>query len=282
MRLKKMIQILSTGLSALSVLLLLQHAFLISDYSETIKHMLRYYDTLIGVCFGWLSPVSEWFVQLFSKIFDWKLKLFPHWKHVFVILWLYFISSSRMIFTRSKSWLITLTGIVGGAVIALVSAAIAGSVYPNEKKDYLLIALFPILGVVLFEICISCAKSQHDKKKGVKFSKTFFKGFKNYVLPAILLGSIALYYTTKLPSFDPNSFIINAGLVGLGFFIILLSSYWFIHSIIKSIIDREDGELFKDRVFRSGGFQLSRIVFNTIIAVTFLLLTNAGLSFVGL
>lgn len=282
MRLKKMIQISSTGLSALSVLLLLQHAFLISDYSETIKHIIRYYDTLIGVCFGWLSPISEWFVNLFSKIFEWKLELFSHWKHVFVLLWLYFISSSKMIYTRSKSWLITLTGVVGGAFIALLSAAIAGAVYPTEKNDFLIIAFFPILGVVLFEICISCAKSQHDKKKGVKFSKTFFKGFKNYILPVILLGSIAVYYTTKLPSLDPNSFIINAGLVGLGFFIILLSFYWFIHSIIKSIKDREDGEMFKDRLFRSGGFQLSKIVFNTIIAVSFLLLTNAGLSMVGL
>ncbi len=281
MRLKTLMQISSTGLSALSVLLLLQHAFLISEYSATIIHILKYYDTLIGVCFGWLAPIIKWFIRIFSGIFDWKLSLFPHWKHVYVILWLYFIASSRMIFKRSKSWLITSTGIIGGAIIAFISSAVAGSIMPSVINDFLMIALLPIIGVVFFEVCISCAKAIVDKKRGGDFSKTFFKGFINYILPSILLGAIAIVFTLKLPYFDPNSFIINAGLVGLGFFIIILSTYWFLHSIIKSIIDRED-ERFIDRALRSGGIQLSRTVFNTVIAVIFLLLMNAGLSMVGL
>ena len=85
--------ILGTLFSSLSVVLLIKHGLELKEFSSVVTIVLVYYENLISVCFGWLAPVAGWVLRKITSVFDLNLSLLDYWKHIFVVMWLYFLSS---------------------------------------------------------------------------------------------------------------------------------------------------------------------------------------------
>ncbi|MBU1667485.1 hypothetical protein KKC13_03645 [bacterium] len=280
MRTIKLLNLLGTYLGALSILLLIRYAINIGDFGTTFKIILNYYDKLIGVTINWMFPLAVELLKKIEEYFHLKLTLLPQWKHVFVIIWLYFIASSKMIWRRTSNKFLTIFGIIWGAICALFASIMSGAVQPSSDNDIVLMILLSVLWVVIFEIGITLAKTLEGLIITGKGSARIRKGLLNYIFPAMLIGVFSAWAAIKLAT--TFSMILNSGLVGIGIYILLLSFYWFLRACVNSMTDRKIGESYIERFLRAGGTELSTSVFRTIIIVSIFVLMNAGLSMVGL
>jgi hypothetical protein len=145
--------VLGVAASMLSVVLLIRHGFEIG-FVTPLRIMLEFYNQWAEFLFGWTEPfVKNWLAELrsFLKI---DLHLYPHWKHVFIPMWLYFSANVRGELKKGRKYL-AVANVIWGFVLALVSSFAAGTVDLNNPN--LLYLVFPMIGLLLHDFIISFA-----------------------------------------------------------------------------------------------------------------------------
>ena len=101
--------------------------------------------------FGWAEPYL-------GDLFRWcglDLRIYPHWKHVLVLMCLYFGVVTKVIWPsfksrRERELLVVLTA--WGALIAVGASLAAGGVALRDGRSNGLMAVFPLVGFVLYQL----------------------------------------------------------------------------------------------------------------------------------
>ena len=93
---------------------------------DTLLLVLRGYETVLTFFLGWLKPTIEWVGQFIG----WKVVLHPHWRHVLVLLGLYFMAGASVEREehkqgRTSSWKFRLAL---GVSIAFVTSILVGAI----------------------------------------------------------------------------------------------------------------------------------------------------------
>ena len=150
--------------AALSLVMLLKQAVVSGSFVAPLQIALHYYENSMQFFFGWAELYLQAIIAYLIGWTGWKVKLFPHWKYVLVLMWLYFGSltsvywrkfifrrdGNKLIFQRAW-WILIATTALAGFIGLGVSVA-AGTVAPDNRKTNVLIPTFLAVGALLYQM----------------------------------------------------------------------------------------------------------------------------------
>ncbi len=265
---------LSWLVSTISIVMLLRHGFSI-DLSSLAQTMLDSYEAVSRVMFGWAEPMIQSVLVELRRLVDWDMQLYSHWKHVFVLLMIYFGVDTRTLSgIRGQRW--PLLQAVVGSVIAVIAAIVAGCVPVSSDQstvsNNLLLASAPLLGMsaFLFISCVVLASS--SRKTWLPFLKRLADNGTRLIqaIVALLLGGGLLAYSHAVPIDRATSpwlglVLVAGAILGLG-----------LSFVVAAKLTSPD-DLLRVRHGRIGVYVLA-----VFAGVLMFLFTNAALKFAGL
>src|SRR5262245_15945451 len=81
-------------LGMLSIVTLIRHGFNYG-FGPALHLVLEYYEKIMGVLFGWAEPYITARLAALRDLMGWELVLYPHWKHIFLLMMIYFSARLR-------------------------------------------------------------------------------------------------------------------------------------------------------------------------------------------
>jgi hypothetical protein len=276
------LSLLGIACAGLSVAALAQRAFLFG-LAEAMRVVMDFYDSLLEQAFGWAEPFIQ---NLLDGIQIWAafdLHLHDHWKHVFVLIGVYFFrdvsETIRIGRPTSAAFLAAI-----GLPIALGAAIGAGAIASREGVYWaqFWIAAVPVLGVTLYDFLkllqyTFFLRPWVAKHTGEQYEEMlpYFLHRVHYVarIPPFGLGVAALGAFAPLP---------NAGLATLLFLVAFLTLYWLRTGALRVSKVRKPQETWWQAFYGTGPGLLGTAMAGVLISAVLFLLANAGLELAGL
>lgn len=266
----------------LSVVMLIKHGF---DYGfvAPLQLVLDFYEQALHVLFGWAEP---WIRAQVAAIAAWlglNLTLYPHWKHIFVLMMVWFGADARVIWTanlRGSSIFYLSIGVFGALAASAVAGLVpveAGGASPIARA---LIVAPPIVGFLVYETLRSAWSAIWGRYVAggwwAQFAHDLGVGLFVLVVGAAALG-LALV-ADQVPFLSEAT---NPALVILGAAVIVLAIYWLWWgtSFVKSRLPR--GTLV-ERIRLSGSASVGFAMLSAFAGCAAFLAFNAGLKLAGL
>src|SRR5437899_2016176 len=83
---------------SLSVVSLVKHGLEMGSFFAPIQLMLDYYEATIYSLLGWWAePILVRILSYIQRLFSWNLKLDVSWRHIFVLMMLFFGAFARQL-----------------------------------------------------------------------------------------------------------------------------------------------------------------------------------------
>lgn len=274
---------LSLLISSLALLMLIIDTF---DFgiSKPILLVLQYYNSLLNFLLGWLTPYITSILTYINNFIWWKLELGEHWKHIFVLLWIYFVTNASTNWGLNRKWYATLT-LIWGLQAALISSVIAATL-PLQGVFSIIAALSPILGIIYFEFGRSafCAifmisTPAFDAKDKLRVD-IFNYYFKTYGAPVFLssVPILIILHVTNLKVLNEIKIVEISVLLCT----VSLATIWIGRAAWLGLFDRVANETFLLRYKRSGSSIFGHSILLSIAGMLCLLILNAAFKSVGL
>lgn len=274
-------------LGALSVLALIQYGF---DYGfgPTFKLLLTYYENLTHAVIGWWAePIIKVWLADASNYFGINLELYPHWKHVFILMGVYFfrdVSNSYQAGDRANAFFYLICGLI----LSITAAVGAGTVPASENNvtSNFLIAIAPISSMLLFDLISTIWRAvwrdesytqltpPNSKKRWDYFRVPFFHIVGRYVVAFTILS-----FSLQIPEIYSLE---NAGLFMLGVLIVVLSFYWIVLGMMHASFNSDPDASWWDTFRQSGSTGLGLSMLGVFFSALLFLTLNAGLQLYGL
>ena len=260
-------------------------------FGPTLQLLLDYYESLTQVLLGWAEPYLKDTLADLRDLVGWDLKLYPHWKHIFVLMMVYFsarLRSAWAVGERTSAAFLWVTGLVW----AFLSSVAAGSVpiMPGTRTTTsMLVAIFPVIGVFLFDLSENVwtsvlrrdvqAKLEGDEKftRLEVFRKLARKASLRFLVACFII--LMAVQIMELPVFKDVS---NPGLVVLGLLVIAMSFYWLYQGTLATPHRQRPGESWLQAYLRTGSTRVGLIILATVSGAILFVLINAGMKPLGL
>lgn len=134
----------------LSVVTLIKHGF---DYGFVVplEIVLDFYEQAMQALFGWAEPWIKEQLAALEAWFGWNPDLYPHWKHVLVLMGIYTSRMAAMFSGSTPTWLFRL---LWGLVISTVAGVLTGTIALSQGSMWanFNIAAIPILAGLLYDL----------------------------------------------------------------------------------------------------------------------------------
>jgi hypothetical protein len=154
---KLLLRALTIFLGVMSCMNLASRGFDFS-LSPFLEGLLDGYDKALLFLIGWAADLARDGLNAMSEYFDWRwnLVLHPHWRHIYILLQLYFLKDS-LNFAEIGLVQAKQASRYGGILIALVAAFCAGLVDPGTGayKNNLLIGAIAIGGFFAYALMMA-------------------------------------------------------------------------------------------------------------------------------
>src|SRR5215467_3195847 len=132
--------------SVLSIVFLLKQGFDLG-FVAPLQRVLDFYDWTTRLALGWAEPWIQEQLKPVSRWLGLELKLSASWRHVFVLMELYFGAHARANWNQGRPRFGLFTA-VWGLIVALIASTMAGAIALRDPNANLLFAGFPIFGLV--------------------------------------------------------------------------------------------------------------------------------------
>lgn len=220
---RKVIDNLGWIFGSLSLVLLAKQGFNFG-FITPLAHVLDFYEKSMRLLFGWAEPYL-------GDLFRWcglDLRIYPHWKHVLVLMCLYFGVVTKVIWPsfksrRERELLVVLTA--WGALIAVGASLAAGGVALRDGRSNGLMAVFPLVGFVLYQLGWVAFLATLGRQE--TWWNRYRAAARLYIGPGtigvIVVGLILGTLSDKLPF---SKALPNLGLALLFLLIVILAFYW--------------------------------------------------------
>ncbi len=267
----------------LSLVLLVRFAF-DTDFVSPLLVILEFYDSLVSLLLIWMDPFLSAVARRVSGIIGVDIQIASHWRHIFVLLWLYLTADAWANWSLGRKGFAVFS-IVWGGIVAFLISAVVGAIELEAASSRLITAV-GVAGIVAFEgVRIVWSVSLYSGANGTRagFSANSTERLKaiayylvNFLLPVILVGLLTIAVVGPLIDLwiDTRA----NGLLAFLCFVLLLSGYWMMRGAWIGLVDRGQDETWRSRFSRSGSSRLGIAVFQVIAGGIIYLLFNAGLS----
>ncbi len=254
-----------------------------SGLGSAFQLLLEYYDRVVGLVLGWATP----YIESGLARFGWNLSLYPQWKHILVLMCIYFLRNS-LISYGAKDRGIGHFELVWGVTVALVASIAAGTI-PLTSEDRIaqfLIAAIPVGGIWAYEIGDVAWRATFYRERAARIYHrptptwwAYFEGGLRGTTIRTLIGIVLLAVGLQVPAVQ------KLRVPGL----VLLSSLVFIQALnflrmglhdAKRI--RQPDESWRSAYWRTGVAKVGAAMLGVFLWVGVILISSAGLRFVGL
>jgi hypothetical protein len=183
-------------------------------------------DSIIGVALGWIEPELSRYLHLAGKNLGLDLRLYPHWRYAFLLLWLYFASLSTL-WWKAGGRGVAIFSLVWGFFVALIAGLSFGLVRiepgAHDLISNALLSAIPLAAYLVFAIGISAwAATFLDR------DQSWVEAVLSWLRPDLRLVTVAaaLLVPAALATEIPRVHDVpNSGLLFAGLLIVLLSLY---------------------------------------------------------
>ena len=161
-----MFRIIGIVAGILSLTVLFWKGFHIS-FGPLLLGMLQSFELEMGTGFGLVEPFIKAQLQQLHHILGWQAQLYPHWKHVFVLMWLWFGASARDIWQQNKKLGRSNNGAVVlgliGFVVAFAAGVMAGTVKLDGPISNMIMAAYAFVGFVVWQLCANAMQAIYTR-----------------------------------------------------------------------------------------------------------------------
>lgn len=272
---------LGSVFAALAIVALLREGFDLGLAAPLVA-ILNVYEQLTGAVF---DPIAT-LIKSLGNWLGFKIELFSHWKHVFLLMSLYFFAGVRVEILSGKQWVGIVVRVVLGFCLALATSVLLG-VNPLTTTDSLanfFAAAIPALATFLNDLALRGWRVcfQYSRISGW-FNRVppsrfeyFMQGARGILLRTIVCLAViivGLYLSSVIRFGSP-------GLVLLGFVILVHALNLIFLGVREIEWRRQEGDTVTAAFLRSRatliGLQMFSVVFDTFLFVA----VSAGLTFV--
>lgn len=278
--------ILGKILAVFSVVSLIKKAF-DKGFAYFFSVVIDYYNKLINALFGWADPFLASFVDYLNSIFELNLDLLSHWKHILVLLNIYFLRIASINFEYGYKKTGVFAGI-SGFIISFLASIIIGSISLNELNLLTVFKalLIPIFAIFLFDVLRQIWIATFSRIYIAGIYKTAPKSWWLFFKPNLFfcifqaLGSIIIAGLFLLIPFVKDSR--SPFLFSLGLLVICLSIYRVFLAIAEIPKLMTDDKSLITSFLRSSSAGVGLSMISLFFWLFIFLLLNAGLQFFGL
>jgi hypothetical protein len=235
---------------AFSLLALYQAGFDAPPFAPFLQLILDFDSEIKRYIFKSIEPLLTELTRRFNEWTGWRLELYPYWKHIVVLLWLYFGGGARLAW-RQNDKAGAIFRVVWGGLIAVPAGAAFGLV-PMESTAAaafaqeldrigvhvggrvglnLLSVLFPVTAIVAFALGIAAWVATHFDRRGQTWFATFIGHARTYPLMYAFVGFASVLVALMANSAPPLQSLIatlpNPGLLLLLALIVALAVFLF-------------------------------------------------------
>ena len=267
-------------LGILSVVMLAKYVVLHGDFVSPLQLMLDFYEKLTHAIFGWAEPLIDRILRPAREYLSLDLHLKPHWKHVFVLLWLYFGTYARVYWSKGEK-LSAAFSIPCGFVLALLASTLAGSINDETVASGAVVFFLPIAAMILFEYGISLFNWFFANIMGLEFRALMRFTFIQFALPQALIGAAIFSGLAAIITVYSLS-VTNIGLVGLAIYCFTIAVYWMLRALRRVWLMFGAGTDFRSRILQAPGTRIGLLMLATLLGGVLFVAANAGLVLLGL
>ena len=272
-----------TGILSISSLV---HMGLAINLAAPLYAVMAYYHSFLNVFLGWADAPLEQFISMIKHFVKIEINLDQNWKHIFVLMWLYFSSDAKTNWHLRRNF--SIFSILLGGIVAFISSIAYGTPSDNSIQGALAKAAIPIGGIFIWELVrdfwsakYTISTPSYDARG--KSRKQFLQYLVTvYALPVLAMGVVTLGATWYLAIEGIFTKTETISLFALGIYVILMGIYWLGRGCWLGFFDRRENETWSERRARSGSTHLGGIILTVIIGSVVFFTLNAGLSAVGL
>lgn len=265
----------------LSLVMLLKLGLVTGGYVGPLLIAVDYYEAWTHALTGWLEPYIQLALSGLQASFDLHLSLHPHWKHILLLMWLYFGADARTYWARRK-YGFSITTILWGGVVAFAASICSGVAPITAGSANRAIAAIPIGGVVIYELGIIVWKMLFFEKGATEIGEAFRSGLVRFLIPTLFIGLGTLAVGDFAKNAYGNQRPENQGLLILATFVVGLVVFRFLRGIWTATYDRDMNETWMHRFRRSGSTRIAGLMVSTLLGAAAYIALNAGLRLYGL
>jgi hypothetical protein len=256
---------------AVSIVMLAVHGFQVG-LVPALEPLVAFYEKTTQVVFGWAEP---WINSALASAREWigyNLTVHPHWKHVLVLLILYF--SRNVAITRTTRGLASaiVRAIWAVFVAVLTSVGVGVIALAHDFQSSALIALIPVAGVTLFDLGNDIWGATFFRSSDTGWWQHFFFESRLVFMRAVAATAIVVAGL----NWPPLMRMENPGLVLLGVLVVLFSFYWIWLGTLWPARNRS-GDQWRNTVGREGAMRLGLSMLGAFAGAIAFLAVNAGL-----
>jgi len=266
------VSILTCIVGALSLIALLRHRFEFA-FDSALLTVLEYHERLMDWLFGWAEP----FIRATVAQVGWDRQLNPQWKHIFLLMWLYFGTHSRIAWNQGH-WDSAVFNATSGGFIAFAGAVAGGVIPVTGPISSMLMPLFAVAGVVLYGLLNSVRAAIFYRNDDEPWLHAF-REFSRHSARFAIFGGIVIAVGAIVGSRIDNDKLPALGLlvlfalyVCLAIYRIILGPRWGRHEPDKS------GNMWQ-RTRRSGEAKIGFYMIYLTGGMVLFILLNSGLKF---
>lgn len=263
----------------LSFVSLLQYAILKQDFTAPLHLVLTYFRSFMDVMLGWLDPIVLSLLAKLGALFNIRISLAPHWKYIYVLLWLYFGAYARVYWSQGEKRSAVFSFLFGG-LLALLAGVTAGLDWTQHAYAASIIFWTPVSALVLFELGVAVFNFGFENPQNKTLATLLNYTAIQFVLPQMVIPGLVYAAMLRLAT-EPDSQQ-EAGLVGLFALSALMAVYWIVRVFFRTPRQVEPLRAFLKRVKDRAGYKIGTLMLGTIAGALLFLLANAGLSRLGL
>lgn len=270
----------------LSIVALLQSALSIG-VGPTLMLVLENYERATSIVFGWAEPFVTPLVDAIGGWLHVDLVLHPHWKHVFVLLGVYFfrdVTETFRVRRPASGVFLFVTGLAVGAFASL--GAGATPLDPNDWLSNFLISALPVLGVTLYDfgklvwyatfLRVWTAERYNEPLQGWW---PYFRDRSHYVARVLAVGLAAALFGQYLPVVQASA---NPGLTILTILVGALAIYWLALGASRAAGARRHDETWDQAFERNGATLLGAAMLRIVVGAAAFFASNTGFALLGL
>jgi hypothetical protein len=259
-------------------------------FASLTGRILEYYEDFARAFFGWAEPCLDAILRYTLGWTALRFQLYPHWKHIFLIMWIYF-GSDVMTHWKFGS---ALGGSAGAArkrlaislafcsgLVALAISIAAGVVPLYDAKSNTLMFAIVVAGFVSYEWAVNALATTFIRDQNETWWAAF-RGHVRFPLQVAAVGAIMVLLGNQIAKVQVLKTLPAPSIALLAISVVLLALYRVAVGLAWTRqhrdLRREFSEVFQLSVSGPLGMRMLKLT----AGVVLFLLTNAGLKFVGL
>lgn len=252
-----------------------------------IEHIYLYYEHLLSVLVGWTEPWIRSQLADLGRFLKVSLHLDSHWKHISVLLSIYFFREVGLGFRLYGAGYAIFNGLVG-LLIAVAFGVATGAVpnIPSSALAQFLIGALPVLGAAAYGIVTFAWDATYIRESQARTRHmpvpTWWGHYRwglTRVANRSVGGLILLWGLLRIPAIQR---LPEPGLAAFALLVLALACYWLVDGAFEAEKIRLPGEDWGEAYMRAGFTQLGMAMIGSFFWVLLALVASAGLVAFGL